>query len=78
MVTLLKRLVPLDRKILPIDIYSGAMAVGLYDLDHFCQEWVMPCLQIKELKGKKQCIVVNEKLFTDLRSRCELETVEPQ
>jgi hypothetical protein len=33
MVTLLRRHVPLDRKILPIDIYSGAMAVGLYDLE---------------------------------------------
>lgn len=33
MVTLLRRHVPLDRKILPIDIYFGAMAVGLYDLE---------------------------------------------
>jgi len=44
MITLLKNTVAVDRKILPIDIYAGAMAVGLFDLDKFCHEWLMPCL----------------------------------
>ena len=36
MLTLLNNKSPQDRKILPIDIYTGAMAVGLFDLELFC------------------------------------------
>jgi hypothetical protein len=31
MVTLLKKQVAIDRKILPIDIYAGTLATGLYN-----------------------------------------------
>lgn len=74
MVTLLRRHVPLDRKILPIDIYFGAMAVGLYDLEQFCQEWLMPCLSVKD--GKKKLIEVSEQHLAKLKALCNEDTIK--
>lgn len=61
MVTLLNKQKVLDRKILPINIYAGAMYAGLFDLHVFCTDWIMPCLTIQ---GKT--LVLTESKIKDL------------
>lgn len=49
------------------------MATGLFDMDQFCQEWLMPCLTVKD-KGKgKFCMEVNEQLLSEIQRKCDFE-----
>lgn len=34
----------IDRKVIPIDLYHSALDAGHYDLQHFCDQSLMPCI----------------------------------
>lgn len=49
-----------DRKVIPIDLYKCALDAGDYDLHHFCDQWLMPCILIKEKNGKYSIEILEE------------------
>lgn len=50
----------IDRKVIPIDLYHSALDAGHYDLHHFCDQSLMPCIQITEKNGKYSLEVLDE------------------
>jgi len=76
MVTLFLKEESIDRKVLPIDIYSATMALGLFDLEQFCKIWLMPCLGIKERKNGSLRLQIKEKLLVDLITKFESKSKE--
>lgn len=69
MVTLQTKGKALDRKIIPINIYAGALYAGLYDLQMFCKDWIMPCLSIQ---GKS--LVLNEFAVKELCQKLDSDS----
>jgi hypothetical protein len=66
MVTLVKVSSPVDRKIIPIDLYSATMAFGLFDIQQFCQEHLKPCFKIKEKLDGSLRLKIEENLLREL------------
>lgn len=76
LVTLLEREVPVDRKVIPIDIYEATMTLQLYDLKKFCKKWLMPCLEFRRLRQDNSLqLHVSEAMIKSLIEKCEQKRV---
>jgi hypothetical protein len=70
MVTLVKVSSPIDRKIIPIDLYSATMAFGLFDIQQFCSDYLKPCFKIKEKLDGTLRLKIDENLLGVLITQC--------
>jgi hypothetical protein len=64
----------LDKKILPIDVYSGCLALSYYDIAQFCKSLVMPCISVTFNPGQKPMLQVSGEKLEELQRLIQLKT----